>query len=1056
MLPTGLYEQVINRLIANALSELDDRDFHIQRDYLDDAESATTLAHYMTDVIEAGLRALPTQDALQRRIAICNQLIALLARETGQAYIQDDYTIAPDAELLLALLDKRNTALGVSRRAQTNHIPRPETSIAETSLFTGAPHEPSMMAELKKEITTSDRIDMLVSFIRWSGLRLLMDELREFTQTGRLRIITTSYMGATDIKAIDELRELPNTDIRVSYDTHQTRLHAKAYIFHRKSGFSTAYVGSSNVSKAALMDGLEWNVKVAAKDLPTTFQKITATFDGYWHDYGFQAYHADERATFVAALRAEQYKGAGSDTSFAFDIRPYQYQQEILDKLDAERRIHGHLRNLIVAATGTGKTVISAFDYKRFCTDTDGRMRPKRLLFVAHREEILRQSLDCFRGILRDPNFGDLFVGGYEPSNLDHLFVSIQTLNSRSLLQATTPDYYDFIVVDEFHHTAANSYRDLLNYYQPAVLLGLTATPERLDGQDVTAYFDHRIAAEIRLPEAIDRGLLSSFQYFGVTDTVDLRTLHWRRGSYDTAELSNLYTDNRQRADLVVRSLRRYVTDVDQVIGLGFCVSVHHASFMAAFMNQHAIPSIALHGQSSGEERRDAKRRLTSGELRFIFVVDLYNEGVDIPEVNTILFLRPTESLTVFMQQLGRGLRLSNKKECLTVLDFIGQSHQSYRFEEKLAALLRNTRRSVQKEVQDGFLNTPRGCFIQLERQAKEYILDNIRTAISTRRGLVSRIAAFAEDSGRDLTVANFADYYHLTMRDLYRGQNAPSFARLCVQAGVRDSFSDPDESTLAKALPRIAAVNSRRWLAFLLGVLDRRLDPPPGTWSEPEYQMLLMFHYTVWQKSVVQCGFSSLAESVDTVLNNPVLCGEICDILHYNLEHIDFVDEPVNLGFDNVLDLHCTYSRDQVLAALGFYAEDRMPAMREGVKYLEDKKLDLLFITLNKSDKDYSPTTMYQDYAINDVLFHWQSQSTTPADSPTGQRYIHHRSTGNRVALFVREYKSDASGTTPYTYVGLANYVQHTGSRPMNITWRLQKPMPAAMMRQANQVVVG
>lgn len=1023
-------------------------------DRMDEAESVSMLAQYMAGVIRSALAGVRHDDALHQRIELCNQLIRQLSEKSEQPYIEH-FLIHSDANLLLALLDKRNSALGVTHPSNLVSI-RPATPISQSSLFTGARVEPNMIGELKKEVLTSDRIDMLVSFIKWSGLRLMMDELREFTKSRQLRIITTSYMGATDIKAIDELKSLPNTSIRVSYDTNRTRLHAKAYLFHRETGFSTAYVGSSNLSNAALSSGLEWNVKLTAKDLPETFRKIEATFEGYWNDYEFTPYEDAERPQLVRALRAERYE-SGNNSAFTFDIVPYGFQKEILEKLDAERRIRGNYRNLIVAATGTGKTVISAFDYKRFCETHRGQ--PNRLLFVAHREEILKQSLECFRGVLRDQNFGDLFVGGHEPTQLDHLFVSIQTFNSRNFAAVTSLDYYEFIVVDEFHHAAASSYQKLLTHYQPEVLLGLTATPERLDGKDVTEYFDGRIAAEIRLPAAIDRGLLSPFQYFGVSDSVDLRNLHWRRGGYDLAELSNLYTGNRQRADLVVRSLRRYVTDVERVIGLGFCVSIDHAEFMAQFMNQNGIPSIALHAGSPAQDRATAKRQLTSGDIRFIFVVDLYNEGVDIPEINTILFLRPTESLTVFLQQLGRGLRISEEKECLTVLDFIGQSHKKYRFEEKFAALLANTHKSMQRELKNDFSNVPRGCFIQLEKQAKEYVLDNIRNAIGTRTSLIRQIQSFSEDSGKALTLSNFAQYYHMSMRDLYRGSSAVSISRLCVQAGVREDFSDPDESILTKALPRISSIDSRRWISFLLAIFDEksnlaRLDD--RAFSEVERQMLLMFHYTLWQKPITQCGMASLIDNIALMKRNPVLTTEIQGILRFNLQHIDFVDEPVDLGFDSPLDLHCTYTRDQALSALAFYKEDKMPAMREGVKYLEDKKLDVFFITLNKSDKQYSPTTMYQDYAISDTLFHWQSQSTTPADSPTGQRYIHHKQTGHRIALFVREHKADASGTVPYTFLGLAEYVQHTGSRPINITWRLQRPMPAALLNKTNQLVVG
>ena len=350
--------------------------------------------------------------------------------------------------------------------------------------------------------------------------------------------------------------------------------------------------------------------------------------------------------------------------------------------------------------------------------------------------------------MLKDANFGELFVGNYRPESIDHLFLSIQTFNSQDFTAKTAPDFYDYIIVDEFHHAAAPTYQKLLSYYQPKLLLGLTATPERVDGKSVLPYFNNRIAAEIRLPEAIDRKLLCPFQYFGVTDTVDLNTLKWRAGGYDKGALSNLYTLSgavaNRRADLVVSSLLKYVSDIDEVKGLGFCVSIEHAEFMCRYFNNHGIPSIFLTGKSSDDERKTAKGRLVNGEIRFIFVVDIYNEGVDIPEVNTVLFLRPTESLTIFLQQLGRGLRLAEGKDCLTVLDFIGQANKRYNFEDKFAALLSNTTHSVTREIKDGFVSAPKGCYIQLEKKASKYILDNIRASYGNTAGLVSRVASLS------------------------------------------------------------------------------------------------------------------------------------------------------------------------------------------------------------------------------------------------------------------------------------------------------------------------
>jgi hypothetical protein len=614
----------------------------------------------------------------------------------------------------------------------------------------------------------------------------------------------------------------------------------------------------------------------------------------------------------------------------------------------------------------------------------------------------------------------------------------------------TTPDYYDFIIVDEFHHAAAKSYQDLLTWYMPKILLGLTATPERLDGRDILEYFDGHMAAEIRLPEAINRQLLAPFQYFGVTDEVDLSQVTYERGRYDISELENVYTANDLRTRAVMQALERYVTSMEMVIGLGFCVSVTHAIYMANRFTEWGVPSIALHGQSTPMERESAKRRLVSKEIRFIFTVDLYNEGVDIPEVNTVLFLRPTESLTVFLQQLGRGLRQCEGKEVLTVLDFIGQAHKKYSFEWKFRALLGNTKHSVQKEIEQDFSTLPRGCFIKMEKVAKEYVLSNIRGTLINRTNLINKLRTFRADFGMQPTMTIFLRQYDLKPFDLYR---VDTFSRLCSQAGVETDFASPDEEAIRKALRRMTHINSRRWIDFLLMVMKEGL---PTKLTEEEERMLLVFYFTVWQKPLNDLGFNSVWDGIERLRECQPLYNEMIELLEWNYEIIDFVDEPVSVGFPCPLDLHCTYSRDEILAAVGYITEAIRPVMQSGVLYLRDYDTDLLFVTLTKAEKDYSPTTLYDDYAINSTLFHWQSQSTTAADSPTGQRYIYQRANNGKVMLFVRENKKTYNQAEPYVYLGLVDYVSHTGSKPMSITWELRREMPAGLVNRANKMIIG
>lgn len=1060
MLKQGIYEQLITQELKQKLKTLNIDQYLIEKESLDVEEAKTILSSYISTVIKKALRFIrennkkDDKEALLSQIKACNEIIQSLSKLADESSLQSS-KIAEEGEILTALYSKINNI----RAAREEKSIRPVTPLSQSSLFTGASQEPNMMSELKKEILCSDSIDMLVSFIKWSGLRCIIEELKEFTEQEdhKLRIITTSYMGATDYKAIEELSKLKNTEIKISYDTDRTRLHAKAYLFKRETGFTTAYIGSSNLSNAALTSGLEWNIKVTEKDSFDIIKKFEATFESYWNDEEFTTFKGEaeeDRKRLKNSLSKEAKTDLDNGVVFSLDIRPYYYQKEILEKLKAERTLYNRNKNLLVAATGTGKTVIAAFDYKDFTKEH--KRESNRLLFIAHREEILKQSREAFRAILKDNNFGDLYVGGAVPESIDHLFMSIQSFNSARLYEKTTPSFYDFIIVDEFHHAEAPSYQKLLDYYEPKILLGLTATPERMDGKNVLERFDDRIAAEMRLPEAIDRKLLSPFQYFAVSDMIDLSNLKWTRGGYDKAELENVYTSNDIRVNGVISSLYKYVTDINEVIGLGFCVSVEHAKYMADRFNKYGIPSMAVLGESSTEERNSAKRKLVDGEVKFLFTVDLYNEGVDIPEVNTVLFLRPTESLTVFLQQLGRGLRLSDGKECLTVLDYVGQAHKNYDFESKFKALMGKSKHSVEYRINNGFLNLPKGCYIHLEKQAKEYILRNIKDARLTKASLISKIKYFESDTGHKLTLNNFMEHYNYSLIDIYGKNGDRSFSRMKVEAGLMADFNNIDEEMITKRLKNLFHINSRRLIEFAIKVLSASAKTEESKFDEEEKLMLGMLYYSFYQGTPESQGVKTFEEALSILCeSNKEMIEEAVEILDYNYRHIDFVNKHVDLGTAIPLDLNCSYSIDQIMAAFGYFNESKKPSFREGVKYFKEMKLDTFFITLNKSEKDYSPSTLYEDYAINEKLFHWQSQSRTSVESETGQRYINHLKTGNKVVLFVRENKRQEGLAAPYTYLGEAEYVRHSGSMPISFVWRLKEEMLAGMMRVVNKGIV-
>ena len=955
---------------------------------------------------------------------------------------QNDSTFPAEAE---KIVEDLMYLLKIQDKAK-KPLSRPDTPLTNAALFTGTASDLTLESELKKEIQTADSIDILCSFIRWSGLRLLLPYLKEATADGKkLRLITTSYLGATDLKAVDELQKLPNTELLVSYDTERTRLHAKSYIFHRNNGFGTAYSGSSNISAPALTSGLEWNLKISQFESPYLWDKVCATFETYQNTPEFSRYDESSREKLARALTHEAGGDREENNAMVFmDVSPYPYQEEILDKIRAEREIHGRNKNLVVAATGTGKTVIAAFDFKRVLNE-----RPHaKFLFVVHREEILTKSRLTFRQILRDQNFGELLVGQYRPESLDQLFCSIQSLNSNELCRRLPADYYDYIVIDEFHHAAANGYQELLEHFTPQYLLALTATPERHDGLDILKYFDYHIAAEIRLPDAINKKLLAPFQYFGISDCVDLSTLRWTNGGYDKTQLNSIFNGNTQRANLVLQKMQEILLDMTQFRALCFCVSQDHAEYMNAFFNEHGVHSAVLTAHSPTTERDTVQQRLRQREINVICVVDLYNEGVDIPEIDTVLFLRPTESLTVFLQQLGRGLRLSDDKECLTVLDFVGNAHKNFNFEYRFRAMLGASGQNIADELTHGFPHLPAGCHIELEKEAQRRILANIQGCINTGRQsmLISRIATFENESGKALTLSNFLDYHHLRPAVIYQ---KALFSRLCQKANLRGDFTIPDEDRLRRGMLRICHMNS----AYQLRTLQELLRSPQERLqrlSEDETKLLTMLHFGLWTRN---SEIPSLPESIARLKANGPFYDELLALVDYLYENTDLVTVKPVLPFACPLELHANYTAEEILTALGKCSMSNPPYnLQSGVLNLPEINTDMFLVTLNKSEKQYSPTTMYLDYAISDELFHWQSQNATSVESPTGQRYINGTST---ILLFVRENKNSYGVSSSYCFLGPADYVSHNGSRPINVEWKLRYKMPARLCRMTERMAI-
>ncbi|PAR40053.1 restriction endonuclease subunit R [Vibrio metoecus] len=1046
MQQVGIYEQLITQLIE---SRIDRERFYVGERELNSSEASTWLSRFLSHILEYAIESVPSSDdRLQQQIALSNQLLLWLKTQVQDSDFIEDNLLASQGKILTALYELENP-VSADLKNYINDI-FPLTGLSQSELFCGSNAGLSLESELKREILSADKIYWLVSFIKWAGIRIFRKELEEFTSSGReLKIITTSYMGATDAKAVEYLAGLPNTEVKLSYNTERERLHAKSYLFVRKTGYDTGYIGSSNLSHSALTNGLEWNLKITSQEIPHIINKSLSTFETYWASNEFELFSGDTKSSEKLKRALSQQRGdyEASPNHF-FDISPFPHQSDILEQLAVERSVHQRFRNLVVAATGTGKTLISAFDFARFIKE-----KPQaKFLFVAHREEILKQARAAYRGVLRNSAFGELWVGGHTPEHYRQLFVSIQTLNNQLEKLNLTADYYDYIVIDEVHHIAATSYRALLEHFSPAILLGLTATPERHDGGDILADFGDVIAAEIRLPEAINRRHLCPFQYFGIDDDTDLRTIPWSRGRYDIAQLTHLYTHNQVRFDKILLSMQEIITDINKMKALAFCVSKEHAQYMAQQLFLKGVKADVLTSDNSNE-RQQKQQAIRSGSINVLCVVDIFNEGVDIPEVDTLLFLRPTESLTIFLQQLGRGLRLADGKECCTVLDFVGNSRPEYDFANKFRALVGKSHRAISEEIKQGFPHAPLGCRIELSKRTQEMVLSNIRQASLTLKRLVAMIRQYPQHSTLPLTLSNFLTLNpHIDLNELYK---RGSWSQLVQQAKDEINENSADEDLLKmlrKAIHnRILTCDDHVYLSFLKLLCQNNFIV-----ENSSQRYALMCHYDFWQKTGPECGFDSIDQSL-VKLNACELKAELLDVVNWQLAQTKHEQPTIHALPEVSLRLHARYAREQILVAFGATTFERQPPAREGVFVLKDQNIELMFVTLDKNEKQFSPTTMYHDYAINEHLFHWQSQNSARPDRGRGLEYIQHKKMGKRLFLFVREQTKDEYGRTMgFVNYGEVDYVSHTGSQPMNITWQLKEPMPHFMWQQAAKLAIG
>ena len=917
----------------------------------------------------------------------------------------------------------------------------------------------NLLNELKKNLKECERFYFSVAFINYSGLQLLLDTLKEIETKGvKGKIITTTYLNFTEPKALEKIQEFKNIDLKVFIANKDIGFHTKAYIFENKDNYKII-IGSSNITQSALKSNIEWNVRIISKEDAPFIKDVLKEYDNLWN----MSSELNDDVLQKYMLFLNEIKKMEVKRQLVFEslqpIQPNKMQVRAMENLNRLRE-HGENKALVIAATGTGKTYMSAFDVRQF--------NPKRMLFIVHREEILKKAKQTFDKVLKGRNIKTgLFTGNKKEYDADYLFATIQTMNR--YYEEFDKSYFDYIVVDEAHRAASDSYVNVMEYFNPKFTLGMTATPERGDSLSVFDLFDNNVALEVRLYEALEDDLVIPFHYFGITDIegADLEGVNLD----DISEVANRLMINR-RVDFIIDKMNFYGHDGKFRKLLGFCVSIEHAKYMAEEFTKRGIKSVALSGADSvaTREKYIAKLESDKDDLQAIFTVDIFNEGVDIPNINTVLMLRPTNSPIIFIQQLGRGLRKSENKEFLTVLDFIGNHNKAFLISIALSGARYYDKDSLKVAVATDFIDVPGCTNIQIDEIAKERILAQIdRENFREMRYLKDEYNQFKSLCGGKIP-------YRLLDYIKYDGAPDPI------------KFIDKEKTYLGF----VAKIEKDDNLKNLL--LDKNfekiLKELNGNLPLKRINEFVILKYLLKNKSI------SIKQATDEILKyieeidtdsvkhafeclnhqyyDSVMIKQRVKMIEYkndmlfrssefekiinNKEYRKYIEDAINYGilrYKNefkegyygvpFLKLYEQYKMVDV-ALLSNYR--KIHSAFRGSGLLTNNNDYFLFIDLHK-EEGIEERINYKDKFLDREYFQWQSPNSTTQSSDRGRNLIFNKERKINLHLFVRKYKEIDKKAQPYIYIGKGDTVQYEGEKPITMKIKLHNEVPNKIYRE-------
>ena len=933
----------------------------------------------------------------------------------------------------------------------------------------------NFFVHLKNELMTCKKFYFIVSFIKYSGIQLLISTLDELEALGiKGEIITSVYLNITDPKALSKLLSYKNIKVKI-YNNSNESFHTKAYLFEKKK-YHTCIIGSSNISQSALYSAEEWNVKLTDNDFFDIYNQSFNQFQKLWNSNEAIGLTED----FIG--KYEEYKEKNKPQN-TFDYRkiqtekkkfiPNSMQIEILEKLKNTRE-SGNNRGLVVAATGTGKTYLAAMDVKEFFKNR----KNSSFLFIAHREELLDNAIRVFSDILHieKENFGRIFSGNKEVGH-NMIFASIQSL--RNCYKDFISDKFNYIIVDEFHHASASSYEKIIHYFKPEFLLGLTATPERMDGKDILALCDYNLVGEMGMRKAMEKDLIVPFHYFGVNDiTVDYEKIPYRNGKYDEEILLNDLSVS-IRTDYIVEKMEKFGYDGKYMSGIAFCQNIKHALYMKNEFLRKGYKSELLTSKTNLTERSKILESFRNKEIEILCVVDILNEGIDIPDINLLLFLRPTLSSTVFIQQIGRGLRKAAGKDFVTIIDFIGNHKKDYLITKVFSDEIHNKsflyekKEKIIEQIKNQFSNIPGASYIELDRICQERIIDKIeKINFNSRNILKEMYNEFKNDIGKSpeefLEISDFDSNIELFVELVTK---VGSFYEAQVQF-ENDNFikyyrmKNPKTDLLAYMEKKIRLCEPFTYLTvkfFLKSKYEGQNLRNKYINSEillSEYKKYFSIKDEFKNFYLLERIFNELIE--DEILEADLYGYKISkkyEAIFYE-EDKNFekrLSDLINLGLnefrkndieefnDNVLITHKEYKRIDLQILL----DSKVPKGTWRAGYANTEKDICLFITNDKSHI-MQENLKYDNSLHSDEIIQWISQPKTYHSSSVGQMFIKHREKNMKVHIFARKYAfMNGNKTNPFIYLGQADYYRSFGDKPMTILWKLRRKLPQELIQE-------